>query len=97
MSPPVKSKKAAENKEEKGNLKDEEAKKKNKPQSTVPPQKDQPSIVKQSNGTSKLVQPKKVVQTSPYQMGETVSLERASNHRETRVMRRNWPHRQRKS
>ena len=51
--------------------------KKNKPQSTVLTEKDQPLIVKQRNGTSKPVQPKKVAQSTPYQIGETMSLEKS--------------------
>ena len=68
MSPSVKSRKAAEKNEDKSNRKEVEAKKKIKPQSSVPPENDKPSI-----GPSKPVQPKKVAQSSPYQMGETAS------------------------
>ena len=64
----VKSRKAAEKKEDKSNHKEVEAKKKIKPQSSVPPENDKPSI-----GPSKPVQPKKVAQSSPYQMGGTAS------------------------
>ena len=72
MSPSVKAKKAAEKKEDKGNRNEVEAKKKIKPQSSVPPENDRPSI-----GPSKPVQPKKVAQSALYQMGETVSSEKS--------------------
>ena len=68
MSPSVKSRKAAEKKEDKSNRKEVEAKKKIKPQSSVLPENDKPAI-----GPSKPVQPKKEAQSSPYQMGETAS------------------------